>query len=75
MNCDDLLRRLTEYREGTLDSALCAEIRLHLTTCHPCADVQRDLEDLVRLCGCAEAPRMPEDLRRRILERLGRGGS
>jgi hypothetical protein len=75
MRCDDFLRRLTEYREGVLDESLCVEIRLHLTTCDPCADVQRDLEDLVRLCGCAEPTRMPEDLRRRLLERLRKPGS
>ena len=71
MNCDDLLRRLTEYREDALDEAICVEIRLHLSTCDPCADVQRDLEDLARLCGCAEPTRMPESLRRRLRARLG----
>jgi anti-sigma factor (TIGR02949 family) len=70
MSCDELLRRLTEYREGVLNESLCVEIRRHISTCDPCADVQRDLEDLVRLCGCAEPARMPEDLRRRLLERL-----
>jgi hypothetical protein len=75
MNCDDLLRQLTEYREGALDEAICVEIRLHLSTCDPCADVQHDLEDLVRLCGCAEPTRMPEELRRRLLARLGGGRS
>jgi Putative zinc-finger len=75
MNCDDLLRRLTEYREGALDEAICVEVRVHLSSCHPCAEVQRDLEDLVRLCGCADRPRMPEDLRRRLLERLRGSGS
>lgn len=74
MNCDELLRRLTEYHEGVLDDALCLEVRRHLSTCDPCTEVQRDLEDLVRLCGCAEPTPMPEDLRRRLLERL-RGGS
>jgi len=75
MNCDELLRRLTEYREGALDQAVCEEIRRHLGTCDPCADVQRDLEDLVRLCGCGEPPRMPEDLRRRLAARLRGDGA
>lgn len=75
MNCDDLLRRLTEVREGVLDQAVCDEIRRHLVTCDPCADVQRDLEDLVRLCGCGEPPRMPEDLRRRLAARLRGDGA
>ena len=64
MNCDDLLRRLTDYRDGVLDEGICGEIRFHLSQCDPCADVQRDLESLARLCGCGDPPRMPEDLRR-----------
>jgi mycothiol system anti-sigma-R factor len=75
MNCDDLLRRLTEYQDGALDEAICEDIRLHLSTCDPCTEVERDLRDLVRLCGCAERPRMPGDLRRRLLARLSGSGS
>ncbi len=74
MNCDDLLRRLTEYRDGALDEGLCEEIRRHLGACDPCADVQRDLESLARLCACGEAPRMPEELRRRLAAHLREGG-
>jgi hypothetical protein len=75
MNCDELLRRLTEYREGALDDTICAEIRRHLSTCDPCSGVQRDLEDLARLCGCTEPTRMPEVLRRRLVARLRGDGS
>ncbi len=75
MNCDDLLLRLTEYQDGALDEAICEDVRLHLSTCDPCSEVQRDLEDLVRLCACAERPGMPADLRRRLLERLRGSGS
>lgn len=70
MNCDDLLRRLTEYAEGTLDEVLCEEIRLHLRDCDPCAELQRDLEDLAKLCRCGPPPRMPDALRERLLARL-----
>jgi len=74
MNCDDLLRRLTEYADGALDEGLCEAIRGHLAGCDPCADVQRDLESLARLCGCGERLRMPEHLRRRLTARLREGG-
>jgi len=74
MNCDELLRRLTEYRDGALDERICEEIRLHLAQCDSCADVQRDLASLARLCGCSDPPRMPEDLRRRLADRLREGG-
>ena len=70
MNCDDLLRRLAEFAEGTLDEAVCVEIRLHLQDCDPCAELQRDLETLARLCQCLPPPRMPEDLRARLAARL-----
>ena len=70
MNCDDLLQRLTEFAEGMLDEAVCVEIRLHLLECDPCSELQRDLETLARLCQCEPLPRMPADLRARLIARL-----
>jgi hypothetical protein len=70
MNCDDLVRRLVEFSEGTLDEAVCVEIRLHLRDCDPCSELQRDLETLARLCQCDPTPRMPDALRARLVARL-----
>ena len=67
MNCDDLLRRLAEFRDGALDEVVCVEIRLHLSDCHSCSELKRDLETLARLCRCEPPPRMPEDLRARLV--------
>ena len=70
MNCDELLQRLTEYADGVLDPALCAEIERHLTDCSNCAELQHDLADLSRLCRQCGSPRLPEEVRRRIEARL-----
>ncbi len=67
MNCDDLLRQLTENTEGTLDADLCELIDRHLRECTPCAGLENDLEDLRRLCRQgADRPQLPDALRARL---------
>jgi hypothetical protein len=46
-----------------------------MTGCDSCADLQADLAALARLCHECPPPRLPEDVRRRLEERLGSGGS
>jgi anti-sigma factor (TIGR02949 family) len=75
MTCDELLRRLTDFGDGALPESLCEELRQHMTECGPCAELQADLAALARLCRQCPPPRLPEDVRRRLEERLGSGGS
>lgn len=75
MTCDELLRRLTDFGDGALPESLCEELRQHMTGCDSCADLQADLAALSRLCHECPPPRLPEDVRRRLEERLGSGGS
>jgi anti-sigma factor (TIGR02949 family) len=72
MTCDDLIRRFTDLADGALPDALCDELRRHLATCHHCAELQRDLEALARLCRQCAPPRLPDELRRRLAARIGR---
>jgi predicted anti-sigma-YlaC factor YlaD len=72
MNCDDLLRRLTDYSDGVVDHDLCAEIESHLASCSPCEELRQDLAQLQRLCRECDPPRLPREARERI-ERLLRG--
>jgi predicted anti-sigma-YlaC factor YlaD len=76
MNCDELLRRLADYRDGALPTALCVEIDRHLRECPSCADIDHDLRDLQRMCREAPRPCLPDEARRRIesliRERSGR---
>ena len=71
MRCEELLRQLTEYEDGVLPNDVCAELQRHLADCEPCQVLKEDLEALARICRSCEPPRMPEDVRRRLTERLG----
>jgi hypothetical protein len=73
VNCDELLKRLTDYQEASLPAELCRELEEHLRGCSHCSALERDLEDLRRLCRKCPSPRLPEALRRRMEALLGRG--
>jgi len=69
-DCDELGRRLTALRDGALGESDCAAIQQHLDECTSCGALQKDLEDLARLCRESERPRMPLAVRRRIEDAL-----
>jgi len=71
MSCDELLRQLTEYEDGVLPEDVCQELQRHLDDCGPCKGLREDLEALARICRSCTPARMPEDVRRRLAERLG----
>lgn len=70
MTCDELLRQLTEYEDGVLPDAVCEEVRRHLAGCVSCQGLRGDLEALARICHSCAPPRMPEEVRQRLAERL-----
>jgi anti-sigma factor (TIGR02949 family) len=75
MTCDELLRRLADYADGALPESVCDELQRHVAECGPCQGLQDDLTALARLCRCAEPPRLPDSLRRRLVDRLaGKAG-
>jgi predicted anti-sigma-YlaC factor YlaD len=69
-DCDELGRRLTDLRDGTLGESDCAAIEKHLAECPSCGDLHHDFEDLARLCRESERPRLPLAVRRRIEQAL-----
>lgn len=71
MTCDELLRQLTEYEDGVLPDDVCEGLQRHLAECEACQALKGDLEALARICRSCAAPKMPEDVRRRLAERLG----
>jgi anti-sigma factor (TIGR02949 family) len=71
MTCDELLRQLTEYEDGALPDAVCEELQRHLAGCESCQGLRGDLEALARICHSCAPLRMPEDVRKRLAERLG----
>ena len=73
MNCDELLERLTDYHESALPAELCRALEEHMRDCRDCSALERDLEDLRRLCQECPNPRLPDALRERMRALLSRG--
>jgi hypothetical protein len=58
---------LSDLAEGLLPTGRTIEIRRHLESCEPCADVHASLEEIQELLGTLPVPtRMPEDVAARI---------
>jgi len=70
-DCRKLLTSLSEYIDGNLDQALCAEIERHLANCDNCHIVINTLKKTVELYQTAsETTQLPSDVRRRLFHRL-----
>lgn len=66
--CMEIFARLSEYLDGDLPEDLCERIEGHMEGCPPCQNFLKSLENTVRLIETTEAPAMPEDIRRAVLE-------
>jgi anti-sigma factor (TIGR02949 family) len=64
----EIFARLSEYLDGELPEDLCERIEGHMDGCAPCQDFLKSLEKTVRLIETSEAPAMPGDLRRAVLD-------
>jgi predicted anti-sigma-YlaC factor YlaD len=67
-HCHELLGSLSEYVDGALEQAVCAEIERHLQGCENCRIVIDSLRKTVYLYQvCAEqSPEVPADVRQRL---------
>ena len=71
--CQALLSQLSEYIDGELEEAFCAEIEHHLATCENCQIVVDTLEKTVALYRQQPAPNMPADQKDRLFKVLELG--
>jgi len=73
VNCTDFLAKLTDYFDGQIDSALLAEVKEHLGTCHHCevvVDTTRKTIDVYRGTETYEFPdELSSRLRAAVMER------
>ena len=78
MNCTDFLAKLTDYFDGQIDSALLAEVKEHLGTCHHCevvVDTTRKTIDVYRGTETYEFPaELSNRLRAAVMERCRASG-
>lgn len=73
MKCEDLLKALGEYVDGTLDAAICDEFRKHLESCNPCEIVVDNVRQTITLYKAGDPYELPPEfgdkLRRALRER------
>lgn len=72
-NCQNLLKSLSDFVDGTIDESLCTEIEKHIASCEDCRIVVDTLKKTVYLYHATseeEIPIVPEDVRERLYHRL-----
>jgi len=71
MNCDDLLKTLNEYVDGTLEPGICKEFEQHLAGCNPCTVVVDNIRKTIKLYKqTGEAFEIPPELCQRLRQNL-----
>jgi anti-sigma factor RsiW len=66
MKCEDLLRALNEYVDGTLDPAICATFEAHLEGCNPCQIVIDNIRKTITLYRGEEVFELPAAAKERL---------
>lgn len=69
--CRELLGSLSDFVDGLLEEALCAEIERHMADCTDCRIVVDTLRKTISLYRTAPASeKLPYDVRRRLYHHL-----
>jgi hypothetical protein len=83
MKCDELLKALNEYVDGTIEPGVCEEFEGYMADCNPCEVVVDNIRKTITLYKAGEVYPMPEEFRNRLhrtlqqkwRERFGEGDS
>jgi hypothetical protein len=59
MKCEELLKALNEYVDGTIDVGVCDEFRSHLAGCNPCKIVVDNVRQTITLFKAGKPFEMP----------------
>lgn len=70
MKCEELLKILNEYVDGTVDPAICAEFERHMAGCNPCQVVVDNIRKTIVLYREGKPCELPLDFRRRLHDAL-----
>jgi anti-sigma factor RsiW len=68
--CPDLLDQLSEYIDGELDPAICAEIEVHLAGCSNCRIMVDTVRKTITLYHTHATPELPADVQSRLYKVL-----
>ena len=66
MKCEELLKQLNEYVDGTVDPAVCEEFEKHMAGCNPCQVVVDNIRKTITLYRGETPYELPFEFRRRL---------
>ena len=66
MKCEELLKLLNEYVDGTVDPALCQEFEQHMAGCDPCQVVVDNIRKTIQLYQDGQPYELPAEFRTRL---------
>lgn len=66
MKCEELLKLLNEYVDGTVDPGLCDEFEMHMAGCNPCQVVVDNIRKTITLYRNGQPCEMPAEFRHRL---------
>ena len=66
MTCDELLKALNEYVDGTLEPGVCEAFEHHLAGCNPCQVVVDNIRKTIMLYKAGEPYELPAGFRQRL---------
>jgi anti-sigma factor RsiW len=65
-HCLEMFKKLSEYIDGELDPATCAQIKAHAENCVACFSCLQTLKRTVALCNNAEEKPIPPELSQKL---------
>ena len=66
MKCEEMLKLLNEYVDGTVDPGLCAEFEKHMAGCNPCQVVVDNIRKTITLYKDGQPYELPAEFRDRL---------
>jgi anti-sigma factor RsiW len=70
MKCEELLKQLNEYVDGTVDPSICEEFEKHMAGCNPCQVVVDNIRKTITLYKNGRPYRLPIEFRSKLHRKL-----
>ena len=67
-SCSEMFAKLSEYLDGELPDDVCERFDRHIGDCEPCVRFVESLRRALRLVESDDPIRLPDDVRRDLLE-------
>lgn len=66
MKCEELLKMLSEFVDGTVDPAICEQFERHMAGCNPCQVVVDNIRKTITLYKNGQPCELPLEFRSKL---------